>query len=285
MENGKARGRIRARYAAPPGGRVWISCRLAAFATGRALATGFLAVVAACTLQGPPVAVPAGSSDNCDPFGTVDINDKEYVVQNNEWNSDRKQCVAVSGTEFWVTQGSFNLPTDGPPATYPAIFKGCHWGNCTRNSGMPVQVASLPAVTSSWAVTVPESAAFDVGYDLWFNREPSTGGQPNGAELMVWPNHGGGVQPAGSQVATITVAGATWDVWQGPMSGWTYIAYVRQVPTNSLTDLDLRAFISDAVGRRAVDKSWYLIAIEAGFEIWRGGKGFGTNSFSAAVGP
>lgn len=251
-----------------------------------ALATVWaLAGAGGCVPQGPPVAVPTGSTDNCDPFGTIDVNDKEYVVQNNEWNSDRQQCVAVSGTSFFVTRANFDLPTNGPPATYPAIFKGCHWGNCTRNSGMPVQVANLPSITSSWTVTVPESAAFDVGYDLWFNREPSTGGQPNGAELMVWPNHGGGVRPAGSQIATVTLGGTTWDVWQGPMESWTYIAYVRQTPTNALVDLDLRSFVADAVARRAIDTSFYLIAIEAGFEIWRGGKGFATNAFSAVLGP
>ncbi|HXX67198.1 MAG TPA: hypothetical protein VEK07_08455 [Polyangiaceae bacterium] len=248
------------------------------------LACASLAGAEACVPQGPSIAVPPGSTDNCDPFGTVDVNDKEYVVQNNEWNSDRQQCVAVLGTAFILTKAQFSMPTDGPPATYPAIFKGCHWGNCTRNSGMPVQVAALPAVTSSWTVSVPQSAAYDVGYDLWFNREASTGGQPNGAELMVWPDHGGGVQPAGAQVATVTLADAAWDVWKGPMESWTYIAYVRQTPTDALVDLDLRSFVSDAVARGAIDKSWYLIAIEAGFEIWRGGKGFATHSFSALVG-
>ena len=37
--------------------------------------------------------------------------------------------------------------------------------------------------------------AYDVAYDIWFNQTPATNGQPNGAELMIWLNHNGSVQP------------------------------------------------------------------------------------------
>jgi hypothetical protein len=236
---------------------------------------------------GPGASVPGpGGEENCDKFGTVAVNGKEYVVQNNTWNSNETQCIDAKGTAFTVTQGRFDLATNGPPATYPAIFKGCHWGNCTAGSGMPVQVAKLPAVGSSWSVTVPPTGgAYDVAYDVWFNRSPSTGGQPDGTELMIWLDHAGGVQPAGSKVATVNLAGASWDLWMGKMESWKYVAYVRQPATHQVDNLDIRAFAQDSVGRGYVDLSDYLIAIEAGFEIWKGGPGFATNAFSAAVGP
>ena len=69
------------------------------------------------------------------------------------------------------------------------------------------------------------------------------------------------------------------------MSSWRYIAYVRTEPTHAVRDLDIRAFTRDAVTRRAVDPSWYLIDVEAGFEIWRGGRGIASDSFDVAVGP
>ena len=37
--------------------------------------------------------------------------------------------------------------------------------------------------------------------------------------------------------------------------------------------LDLRALVSDAVNRGYIQNSWYLIGVEAGFELWRGGTG------------
>jgi hypothetical protein len=236
--------------------------------------------------SGPGASVPGpGGEENCEKFGTVAVNGKQYVVQNNEWNSGATQCIDAKGTAFTVTQGQFDIATNGPPATYPAIFKGCHWGNCTEESGMPVQVAKLPAVTSSWSVAVPAAGgAYDVAYDIWFNRSPSTTGQPDGTELMIWLDHGGGVQPAGAKVATVDLAGSTWDLWMGKMESWKYVAYVRQPATSKVDNLDIRAFTLDSVKRGYVDPSNYLIAIEAGFEIWKGGPGFATNAFSAAVG-
>ena len=214
------------------------------------------------------------------------VNGKEYVVQNNEWNSDETQCVDVKGTAFTVTRGRFDIATNGPPATYPAIFKGCHWGNCTEGSGMPAQVARLPSTLSSWSFTVPATGgAYDAAYDVWFNRSPSTVGQPDGTELMIWLDHDGAVQPAGAKVATVALAGANWDLWMGKMESWRYVAYVRQTPTRQVENLDIRAFTQDSVGRGYIDASNYLIAIEAGFEIWKGGPGFATQAFRASVGP
>jgi hypothetical protein len=239
-----------------------------------------------CVPGGPGATAPGpGGEENCEKFGSVAINGKEYVVQNNAWNTDETQCIDAKGTAFTVTQGHFDLATNGPPATYPAIFKGCHWANCTQASGMPVQVSALPAVVSSWSLTIPATGgAFDAAYDVWFNRTPSTGGQPDGTELMIWLDHGGGVQPAGSKVATVTIDGASWDLWMGKMESWKYVAYVRQPATHQVDNLDIRAFTQDSVTRGYIDPSNYLIAIEAGFEIWKGGAGFATQSFTAVVG-
>jgi hypothetical protein len=245
-----------------------------------------LLTLAACaaTSTGPGHAagVPGGSS-HCGQFDNVEVHGKEYVIQTNEWNSTKTQCLSVNETAFAVSEADFSLPSAGPPASYPSIYKGCHWGNCTSGSGLPVQVSSLPPVPSHWTVTSSPTGAYDIAYDLWFNQTPTTSGQPNGTELMIWLNHRGGVQPAGSQIGTVAMAGATWDVWKGSMSGWTYIAYVRQTPVDAV-DLDLRAFTQDAVARGTINPAWYLVDIEAGFEIWQGGSGLATSSFSAVVG-
>jgi hypothetical protein len=250
------------------------------------LPSAALSTLAACatlnTGPGAAASIPGGST-HCGQFENVEARGKEYVVQTNEWNSTQSQCLSVRETAFAVTEANFGLPSAGPPASYPSIYKGCHWGNCTSGSGLPVQVSNLPSVPSHWAVTSSPTGAYDVAYDLWFNQSPTTTGQPNGTELMIWLNHRGGVQPAGSQIATVSIAGANWDIWKGPMSGWTYIAYVRQAPADSV-DLDLRQFTQDAVARGALHPAWYLIDIEAGFEIWQGGAGLATSAFSASLG-
>jgi hypothetical protein len=80
-------------------------------------------------------------------------------------------------------------------------------GNCTSDSGLPIQVSQLGSATSSVVVSLPGSGAYDAAYDIWFNSTPTTSGQPDGTELMIWLNSRGGVQPFGSQTATASLVG------------------------------------------------------------------------------
>jgi cellulose 1,4-beta-cellobiosidase len=54
-------------------------------------------------------------------------------------------------------------------------------------------------------------------------------------------------------------------------------------PATSVSDLDIRPVAWDAVRRGYIQKSWYLVDVEAGFELWQGGAGLATNSFSVSV--
>jgi hypothetical protein len=204
----------------------------------------------------------------------------DYNIQTNEWNSSLQQCITTSGTAWSVTTADFNMATNGAPATYPSIYKGCHWGNCTSNSGLPIQVGKLTSATTSWSTTQVNSGAYDVAYDLWFNSTPTTSGQPDGTEVMIWLNSRGGVQPFGSRTATASIAGLNWDVWTGQQSAWKIISYVLNPGGTSLSNLDVLALIQDAASRGSINSDHYLIDAEAGFEIWQGGQGLGTNSFS-----
>jgi aryl-phospho-beta-D-glucosidase BglC (GH1 family)/chitodextrinase len=220
----------------------------------------------------------------CNPTGTIAAGD--YTIQANEWNSTAQQCITYTGNTSWsVSTANFNLPTNGAPATYPSIYKGCHWGACTpaSTSALPIQVSKLASATSSWSTTQPASGAYDVAYDIWFNSTPTTSGQPDGTELMIWLNSRGGVQPFGSQSGTASVAGHSWNVWTGQQTSWKIISYVLNPGATSVTGLDVRAIINDAVSRGSLNASNYLIDAEAGFEIWQGGQGLATNSFSFAA--
>jgi cellulose 1,4-beta-cellobiosidase len=209
-----------------------------------------------------------------------------YTVQNNEWGSSAPECINTDGnTDFTVANSSIANSTSGAPGGYASIYKGCHWGACTTNSGMPVQVSAMHpgTVTSSWSTTQPGNGAYDVAYDVWFNQTPTTPGQPNGTELMIWLNHNGPVQPFGSKVATTTVNGVSYDVWFGTQ-GWNTVSYTMTSPTTSVSNLDIDALAADAVSRGYLQTSWFLIDVEAGFEMWQGGAGLATNSFSVNAG-
>jgi hypothetical protein len=87
---------------------------------------------------------------------TAAVDGGQYTVENNEWNSSASECVTTDGnTDFTVANSSIDLPTDGAPGGYAAIYKGCHWGACTSGSGLPIQVGAMTPgkVTTSWNTT------------------------------------------------------------------------------------------------------------------------------------
>ncbi|HZP54786.1 cellulose binding domain-containing protein [Actinocrinis sp.] len=247
----------------------------------RALAAALaIAVAAAVSTAAAPAAQAATTT--CSGTGTIAAGD--YMIQANEWNSSAQQCITYTGGTAWnVSTANFNLGTNGAPATYPSIFKGCHWGLCTGNSGMPIQMSKLGSATSSWSTTQPSSGAYDVSYDIWFNSTPTTSGQPDGTEVMIWINSRGGVQPFGSQTGSANIAGMNWNVWTGRQTSWNIISYVLNPGATSVSNLDLKAMFNDAVARGSINPNHYLIDVEAGFEIWQGGQGLGTNSFSVSA--
>ena len=211
-----------------------------------------------------------------------------YTIQNNEWGSSAPECISTDGNaDFTVANSSISNSTSGAPGGYPSIYKGCHWGACTSASGFPIQVSALHTgtVTSSWSTSQPGGGnAYDVAYDIWFNQTPTTSGQPNGAELMIWLNHNGSVQPFGSQVASnVSIGGRGYNVWFGNQ-GWNTISYTMTSPATSVSNLDIDQLVADAVSRGYIQNSWYLIDVEAGFELWQGGAGLATTSFSVSTG-
>jgi glycosyl hydrolase family 12/cellulose binding protein with CBM2 domain len=221
---------------------------------------------------------------------TAPVSGGTYTVQNNEFDSSAPECVSTDGSAgFTVASSSIGNATNGSPGAYPAIYQGCHWGNCSSGglSAHPVQVASLTSgsVTTSWSTTQPGgSSAYDVAYDIWFNQTPTTTGQPDGSELMVWLNHNGPVQPFGSEVASnVGLDGHTYNIWEGAQSSWDTVTYEMTSPATSVSNLDIGSLAQDMVNRGYTKSSWYLIDVEAGFELWQGGAGLKTNSFSVTV--
>jgi hypothetical protein len=221
---------------------------------------------------------------------TASVAGGTYIVQNNEWNSSASECVSTDGNaDFTVANSSIANSTSGAPGTYPSIYQGCHWGACSSGglTATPVEVSSLTPgkVTTSWSTTQPGgSNAYDVAYDIWFNQTPTTTGQPNGTEIMVWLNHNGSVQPFGSVVASnVSLGGHTYNIWYGTQSSWDTVTYDMTSPTTSVSDLDVGTLAQDSVSRGYTKSTWYLIDVEAGFELWQGGAGLATNSFSVNV--
>ena len=221
---------------------------------------------------------------------TSPVSGGTYKVQNNEFDSSASECVSTDGNaDFTVGNSSIGNATNGSPGAYPSIYQGCHWGTCSPGglTTSPIAVSALTsgAVTTSWSTTQPGgSSDYDVAYDIWFNQTPTTTGQPDGTELMVWLNHNGPVQPFGSEVASnVGVDGTNYNIWEGTQASWNTVTYEMTTPATSVTNLDIGALTQDMVSRGYTQRSYYLIDVEAGFELWQGGAGLKTDSFSVTL--
>ena len=238
-----------------------------------------LAAIAMCIASSPT----ASAQSTCSQWDVTPLDNGTYNFQMNEWNSTLPECVSINGNGFTINTANFNLPTNGAPATYTSIYRGCHWGACTSSNPFPIQESNIASASTSVDITQPSGYANDAAYDIWFNQTSTTSGQPNGTEVMIWLNSQGGVQPFGSRVATTTIDGASYEVWAGNQSTWKVISYVATTPVSGVSNLDLKPFFADAVNRGSIDPSWWLIDVEYGFEIWTGGQGLAMSNFSVSA--
>jgi len=225
----------------------------------------------------------------CEQYGSTTIQGGRYVVQNNRWGTSATQCITPTSSGFTVDQADGTSSTSGAPKSYPSVYYGCHYGNCSPSgdilspNGVQTSSSAFAGISTSVSMTYPGSGTYDASYDIWFNKSQPNAktGQNDGAELMVWLNHTGSIQPIGSKVGTASIAGATWDVWFGT-SGWNVISYVRQQPTSSAS-FAVKSFWDDVVARGYGSTSWWLTSIQAGFEPWIGGAGLAVTDFSVTT--
>jgi Glycosyl hydrolase family 12 len=256
------------------------------FTRALALPAALLAAGGILAVTLPAASSQAATTTTLCNSQTAPVAGGAYTIMNNEWDSSAPECITTDGNaDFTVANSSIANPTNGAPGADPAIYKGCHRGACTTRSGLPIQVSHIHAgtVTTSWSTTQPGgSSVYDVAYDIWFNQTSATGGQPS-TELMIWLNHNGPVQPYGSQVASkVSIGGRSYNVWYGKQA-WNTVSYTMTTGTTSVRKLDLRPPVADAVKRGYISPSWYLVDVEAGFELWQGGAGLATKSFSVHV--
>jgi hypothetical protein len=216
----------------------------------------------------------------CDQFGTTTIQDR-YVVQNNAWGTSETQCISATDSGFQVTQADGSVPTDGPPKSYPSVFLGCHYTNCSPGTNLPLQISSISSISSEISYTYVDNAVYNASFDIWLDPEPQTDGVSQ-TEIMIWLNRVGPIQPIGSQTGTATVAGQQWEVWTGNNGTNDVISFVAPSAMSSLS-FDVMEFIDQAIGAGMATDQWYVTSIQAGFEPWEGGTGLGVSSFSATV--
>ncbi|MDX3193695.1 hypothetical protein PV458_35280 [Streptomyces sp. MN03-5084-2B] len=238
--------------------------------------------LAAATVTVPAVvAVTSAHADTliCDQFGSAPAG--KYIVMNNRWGTSAEQCINVTANGFQIKSQQGVAPTNGAPVSYPAIYAGCHYGACSSGTNLPKQLSSIGSAPSSISYSYV-GGTYDAAYDIWMDPTAKTTGV-NQMELMIWFTHQGSIQPIGSPVGNTSIAGQSWQVWQGNNGQNDVVSYVSPTALTSLS-FNVMDFVKDVDARTRVDSSWYLTSIQAGFEPWNGGAGLAVDSFSADVG-
>jgi len=239
---------------------------------------------------GEPLSSGGGSSGGAgqgtvisNQYGTTTIQDA-YVVQNNAYNvGSGQQTITVSSTGFTITTETGSAPTNGAPLAYPSVYLGAAYNTISPHSPLPDQLSQIQTATSSISYTYPGSGTYDASYDIWLNPTSITNGV-NQQEIMIWFNHVGPIQPVGSDVATATIDGRQFAVWEGNNGQNNVVSYVADTPINSWNNMNVLGFIDNTeTWEPSVNSSWYLTSIQAGFEPWNGSVGAAVDSFSASV--
>jgi hypothetical protein len=236
-----------------------------------------LAALAALLVAAPPA---QADTTICEQYGSTVIQGR-YVVQNNRWGTSATQCVTATDTGFRLTQADGSVPTNGAPKSYPSVFNGCHYTNCSPGTNLPAQLSNISSAPSSISYGYVSNAVYNASYDIWLDPTPRTDGV-NRTEIMIWFNRVGSVQPIGSPVGNATVGGRTWQVWTGSNGSNDVISFVAPSAISSWS-FDVMDFVDQAVARGLAQNNWYLTSVQAGFEPWQNGAGLAVNSFSSAV--
>ncbi|MFF8941748.1 cellulose binding domain-containing protein [Streptomyces sp. NPDC014864] len=225
---------------------------------------------------------PAAQADTsiCEQFGSTTIQGR-YIVQNNRWGTSQTQCITATDSGFRITQADGSVPTNGAPKSYPSVYNGCHYTNCSPGTALPAQLSSIAAAPTGISYGYVNDAVYDAAYDIWLDPTPRTDGV-NRTEIMIWFDKVGPVQPVGSQVGTSTVAGRQWQVWSGNNGSNDVLSFVAPSAISSW-NFDVMDFVRQAVSRGLAQNSWYLTSVQAGFEPWQNGTGLAVTSFSSTI--
>lgn len=222
----------------------------------------------------------------CQPLQklAVHANAGNYIVFN-ETMGHATQCLSTNGRANFQVTAIRSHHSSGVHA-YPDIYYGCARRVCSSHSILPMRVDRLPALKTTWSYSRGNSGVWNASYDLWFSRRGNTGGHPAGPEMMIWLGTSGHVEynPAAHGWHQVQIDGArwwllTWRTYDPAYGSWTYIQFRRVHPVTRAT-LALRPFLRAAERAQLLSSADYLRSVDAGFEIWSGGRYLRTNFFS-----
>jgi hypothetical protein len=207
--------------------------------------------------------------------------DGQYLINPDGFHETMTLENAGYGNAFTVTT---KTPDMGHVLAFPDFLFGCSWGVCSPHRTLPVQVSRDGDPGASVNTAGHPKGMYNAAYDIWFELKPSLGGQPNGAEIMIWPRETPGIGSTRG-APKVRIDGALyWLIrWRAHNAdgSWNYVQFRKVSQSNDLRGLHINDFIRVAEAYHEVSPNWYMQSITAGFEIWSGGQGLQMSNFWA----
>ncbi|KAK4041929.1 concanavalin A-like lectin/glucanase domain-containing protein [Parachaetomium inaequale] len=235
---------------------------------------------------GLPSRTTAADAALCSQYAYQSVNG--YDLLNNLWGistaTSGSQCTtydgpAGSGIAFsstWTWQGDQNTVKS-------YIYAGRQFQRKKVSD-----IRSLPT-TVEWSYNRTDHRA-NVAYDIFTSTDPDHANSSGDFELMIWLHRYGGIWPitsssTGSPIATVTVAGYSWDLYTGYNGAMRVYSFVApNGPYNSFT-ADVKEFFNYLVKNESFPESQqYMLIYQFGTEAFVGGPiKFGVSKFQAEV--
>jgi Glycosyl hydrolase family 12 len=228
----------------------------------------------------------SGVLSAADSWALVTHDGRSYAVHNNVYDPKAGQTIRYQSTSFTVEQLTGDNPTG---VANPSVFIGSIYNRTSLDSHLPMRVSALQHVALSFNHNGGDSVAgtYAVLASIWFSLNADGDTElPTGGYLSVWPYAKPEQLPDGTLAApavTVTGVPGSWDVWVGTSGDRPSVTYVRTQASSSF-DADVNLFIRDALSRPgAIQSSWYVTSVAAGFDIRNGGVGLQMRGVSASV--
>jgi hypothetical protein len=220
---------------------------------------------------------PEGGVTGAQPYCARDyerLHGDHYISYNDDFGSytclrSRNQQTSANFTVTTWNQGNQRI------GAFPNIFAGWEYGRHPARSWNPVQEAADGSPQAYVDFSSIPGADYNGAWDIWFNRtdpaDPSTIGQNNGAEVMIWLVNHTGFHPTW----TVSIEHVRWQVmaWIATNRAtgvqWHYLAFIapHDIPRAALW---LNPFFDEAIALGDLNRDWYLTSVAFGYELAAG---------------
>ena len=219
-------------------------------------------------------------AESCLDYGSTQAG--EYLFANNAYHRGKddtgKQCINQQGWSWdWDNEGYI-------PHAYPSIIYGKNpFREQSTTKKLPRTISNVHELTAKYDFNTEGNCWFNGAFDMWFTEA----GKP-ATEIMVWSYHHI-MTPAGHYRDTVKIDGVDYEVWQGKVQTWNYIAYWKtksvfvNMPNHNEGTLNLKSFINDSINRGYLDTSNHLSSVEFGNEILCGKGHTEINNYSIDI--